>query len=286
MADLVEDLLAYAANPQQRIRMGITSIDEIIEGPAAGEVCTIVGRSYSGKSIIATLIMANNPELPMVFFSLEMPARQALQRLYAQWSGVDHHSVEEQVRRNTLPTSRLEEFAEAFERHLIVDRPSLTLGDMSTYLHSYTTMFGERPAAVLIDYMELVGGAKSSGEGWQRTEAVAGALKDWAKAEDMPVFVLHQANKSEPEWKPPTADSARGGGFTEADIVLGLWQPSRNPELSSIETKQLDGEIHVKVLKNRVTGRHGTGAPIRLHLRDDLTLGDLSALDARQGEMY
>src|SRR3990167_4303426 len=213
LKDQVSDLRVFSANPQQRIPWGIPSLDIITEGPAEGEVFTVLGRSFAGKSLVATNLMANNADKGLIFFSLEMPARQAVQRLFAIWASVDHRHVQQMTRRNSLPYT-LEEMAEKLERQVIIDRGGLTLGDMTVYVEAYAAYFGARPLACIIDYLELIGGAKSSGEGWQRTEAVAGALKDWAKEERMPVWVLHQTNRSEKQWDPPNADSARGAGFT------------------------------------------------------------------------
>jgi len=275
LSDQIADLRVFAANPDQRIPWGIPSLDILTEGPAAGEVHMVLGRSHVGKSLLATNVLVNNPDKGMVFFSLEMPARQAVQRLYAHWAKVDHRAVQQMTRNNSLP-QHLDQMAEALARHIIIDRGSLTLGDMALYCEAYEGFFGLRPAAVIIDYLELVGGTKASGEGWQRTEAVAGALKDWAKDQEMPVFILHQCTKEEPEYKPPTQNSARGAGFTESDVVIGMWQPWRDPNLGRVEREMIRNEVHFNVIKNRVTGRLTT-APIPMILRDDLRFIDMNA---------
>jgi replicative DNA helicase len=164
------------------------------------------------------------------------------------------------------------------QHQMIVDRSALTLGDMSVHIQAYDEYFGRRPHVVIIDYLELIGGGKSSGEGWQRTEAIAGSLKDWAKDERLPVFVLHQTNRYEPEWKAPNADSARGAGFVEADLVVGLWAPWKDPDLGQAERQQLSDQIWFNVLKNRVSGKV-TQAPIRTRLKDNLRIVDLSVAE-------
>jgi replicative DNA helicase len=253
-------------------------LDILTEGPAEGEVFTVVGRSYVGKSLMATNIMVNNADKGLIFYSLEMPARQALLRMYATWAGVDHQTASAQVRSNSLPR-QLETMAEELEHQVIVDKSALSLQEMAVYLEAYDRMFGQRPDAVLIDYLELIGGAKASGDGWTRTEATAGSLKDWAKDEKMPVFLLHQANRTEPVWEEPGQDSARGAGFTESDVVVGMWQPWRNPKLNEAQQQLMRNEVHLNVMKNRVTGRT-TAAPIVCTLRSDLRLVDQSAMEA------
>jgi len=272
----VEQLRSFAANPQQRVRTGIETLDIVSEGPASGEVYTILGRSFSGKSLVATTIMANNPTLPIVFFSLEMPARQALMRLYSQYENIDATEVQRQVRAGSLP-ELFQTFPDKLPKQVIVDRSGLTLGDMSAYIGAFGEYFDERPQAVIIDYLELIRGGK--GEGFHATESVAKALKDWSKDEEVSVFLLHQTNRSEKEWHPPTADSARGAGFTEADVVVGMWQPARDPSLSAVDKQRQDGVVMMNVLKNRITGRT-TSAPIELRLSPSLRFVDLAAAQA------
>ena len=274
LAEQVTKLHDFAANPRQRVRVGIESLDILTEGPAAGEIYEFMGRSFSGKSLVATNIMANNPEMPMIFFSLEMPARQALTRLYATYENVDHHAIQDQVKAGSLPRL-FDDLPDKLPNQIIVDRSGMTLDDFSFHMDLYETYYEFRPTAVLIDYLELIRSA--DGEGHFRTEMVAKRLKDWSKTEDVAVFLLHQTNRTEPEWEAPTSDSARGAGFTEADVVVGMWQPSRNPKLSLGEREAVVGEIHMNVLKNRINGRTTNGAPIRLRLDDNLRMVDLSA---------
>ena len=86
-------------------------------------------------------------------------------------------------------------------------------------------------------------------------------MKDWAKAEEMRVFVLHQCNRQEPKWLPPTESSPRYGGYTESDFVIGMWRPSSDPELSYHERLSLRDTVNFNILKNRPFG-DDTESPI------------------------
>ena len=274
LADQVERLEDFAKNPRQRVRCGIESLDILTEGPAAGEIYEFMGRSFSGKSIVATNIMANNPDVPLIFFSLEMPERQALTRLYATYEDVDHHAVQDQMKAGSLPAV-FKDLPSKLPKQVIIDKSGQTLDDLSFFMDLYETYYEVRPACVIIDYLELI--RHHEGEGHHRTELVAKRLKDWSKDEDVAVFLLHQTNRSEPEWEPPTADSARGAGYTEADVVVGMWQPATDPKMKEAERAMLQGEIHMNVLKNRINGRTTGAKAITLRMTDSLRLVDLSA---------
>lgn len=279
LAEQIEDVRRFAANPQQRVRTGMRSIDLVTEGPAEGEVFTFLGRSFSGKSMVAGNIMANNPNLGIVFFSLEMPERQAILRLYSQLYRLNGDDVFAQVQQGSLP-ELFSDMADDLPKQVIIC-DDLALGDMSMYLMQYGEYYGERPTAVIIDYLELIKG--EDGEGSWRTEYIAKALKAWARKERVAVFLLHQTNRIEKVWDPPTEDSARSAGYTEADVVVGMWVPGRDPNLQQYDAQALLGHVHFNVLKNRITGKVTDYAhPLRYKLDDDLRFVDLSELAARR----
>lgn len=253
LSEQIENLFEFSQNPAQRVRTGLSPIDKLCGGPAPGEVFMFVGRSFAGKSIVGQNIIWHNRFMPSIFFSLEMPYMLALQRLYSIWSDTNHRDVQEMTEAGALP-EMLRYMADDFLLHRIVDTEALSLDTMSLYLEAYDGEYGHRPEFVVVDYLELVGGAKKSGDGWTATEVQSTSLKDWAKKEEMRVFVLHQANKEEAPWRPPTESSPRGGGYTEADFVVGMWQPSRDPELNDFEYTYLKDKVSFNVLKNRAYG--------------------------------
>lgn len=248
------DLKDLAANPRQRTPTGIQALDDVIWGPAQGEVCTFIARSGIGKSLVATNILVNNPDARIIFFSLEMPAHMCIMRMWAHQSDRSHNEIFELVYSNKIPDEVFDLNA-ALPWAVVVDEPGLTLDDMSVYLDRYADHFGERPDIAIIDYLEEVGGAKASGEGWTRTEATASALKVWSRREKIGVYSLHQANMKTEPWEPPIQSSAKGGGFTESDIVIGLWKPGKDPELGHTSREALKNDLHMNVLKNRITGK-------------------------------
>lgn len=248
--DQVKDLYDFADNPVKRVGTGMKPIDDLIGGPAPGEVCMIMARSYAGKSIVGQNIINNNRGIPSIFFSMEMPGMQALMRLFSMWS--DTPAVENQhaLENNSL-SDKVWEMVLDYPKHVIDDRASQSLYDMSLRVEQFEEEFDCRPEFVVIDYLELLGGAKASGEGFVAVEQQATSLKDWAKDEAMRVFVLHQTNKQEPKWKAPTEDSARFAGYTEADFVVGLWRPHYDPELSYWDRLAMKDHMFFNVLKNR-----------------------------------
>lgn len=225
--DGIRGLLKYAANPTKRVPTGMWQLDNLIGGGVGlGEVCVIVGKSGSGKSLVGQNMVENNLEVPTVFFSFEMPGTMLLTRSLAMWSGRTHDQVFTMVETNTLDSEMLSDWEDAHRNSYFVTRTGLDLAAMSQTLKEAEEAIGARPALVVIDYMELVASV-AGGETIDNVTSVAQALKGWAKEEEVACVILHQTNKSLRHGDAPDEDSARYGGFTEADIVIGVWRPHK-----------------------------------------------------------
>lgn len=225
--DGIRGIKRYAANPTKRVSTGIWNIDNLTGGGVGrGEVCIIIGKSGSGKSIVGQNILEKNLDVPAVFFSFEMPGTMVITRSLAMWSGKSHSEVFGDIEGNNLNDQVLKEWAHAHRKHYFVTRTGLDIGAMTKTLKEYEEVMGEKPALVVIDYMELVA-AVSGGDTIENVTSVAQILKGWAKQEDISCVLLHQTNKSLRHGDAPDEDSARYGGFTEADIVIGVWRPHK-----------------------------------------------------------
>ncbi len=240
----------YSQVELHRVKTGLRAVDAICGGPAPGELFTIVGRSFTGKSIVAQNIILANKHTPSVFFSLEMPAIQAVIRLFAMWNGYPAYDLQILIEKGGLPDD-LYEIVEDFPYHRICDKPGISVDEMADYYEMYRKTLGVQPEFCVVDYLELLGKAKINGGGYEAIEAQISALRDWTRYENTRTFLIHQANKGEPMWEAPTQDSPRGGGYTESDFMVGLWRPHLNPENSPAEVKYLENKLGVNVLKNR-----------------------------------
>lgn len=266
LSEQVESWKREVANPRRRVPLGWPDLDELVRGPAGGEVFTVVAHSFVGKSLLATNIMANNPDERVIFFSLEMPDHQVLTNLASHVFSFPADDLEEMEHTRQLPDF-VAELEQRLPYQVVVDDSNLSFDDMSAYVQDYATYYGERPSLIIIDYLEEVAGGKQSAEGWQRTEASASAAKAWSRDEKVGVVLLHQSNRGmgmPREWEAVTRKSARGGGYTEADVMIGMWRPGWDPSLPAHVKAQRDKWVGMNVIKNRVRGRLNDGLLYRI----------------------
>jgi replicative DNA helicase len=246
-------LTEFVKTPTPRATTGYGTLDELILGPAAGEIALILGRSYTGKSMFIHNMMLNQPQPPgYLIFSMEMPARALVTRLASAWMGTDHNQLLVDQQRGVM-SEQVVQMGKELDHHVIVEDP-MDLQEMSRYLFVYRQWYGHDPKAVIIDYLELIK-TDPRQSGWERTENLARSMKVWAKEEHIPVWLVHQSNMRRQLWEKPNEESAKGAGYREADVVIGIHKPSRDPELSEGQRQQLLSRINVDVIKNRINGK-------------------------------
>lgn len=266
--DTVEEQRQWAAGAAPRIPSGFPVMDQLTNGGAApGEVVMVLARSGVGKTIIGCNITTHNRGVPTVFFSLEMAGRFLVNRLAAIHSNTPTAVIEAQLR-NAEPCPALDALVEGFPRLTIIDEPGMGLSQMSEALDEVTEVWGERPRLVVIDYLELIK-APGATDGVSQVDKISRKLKDFARAEDVVVVVLHQVNKGGGEGDQPlTRHDARYGGDVAADYTLAAYRPCLAPGISQEEYTAQESDLYVQFLKTRGGPRiHPQG--VRYHLNVD-----------------
>lgn len=236
--------IKYASCVTKRIPTGLKTIDLMTGGGLGkGEVGLIIGKSGSGKSIVGQNIVEANLEKAGVFFSMEMPGMMCFSRSLAMYIDQDYYNVFDSLNMGTgIPDNLkpfIEDWAESHKNMYLVTRGMLTLEEMTSVLNEAEKVLEQKPEYVVIDYLELVSvaGTDSSVEA---VTNVAQNLKAWAKENQVAVWVLHQVNKTLKHGFSPDEDSARYGGFTESDIVIGVWRPHRWTPTTKTEMPMAD----------------------------------------------
>ena len=259
---IIKAARTHASNPTPRVPTGMTIIDRMTGGGLGiGEIGLIVGKSGSGKSIVGQNIVEANLNRPGIFFSMEMPGMMCFSRSLAMHTGRDYFEVFDTLNVGKgIPehySPFLTNWAETHKNMYLVTRGMLTLEEMGSVLKEAEDVLGAKPEYVVIDYLELV----SAGDGSDTVEAVtkvAQHLKSWAKEHGVAVWVLHQVNKTLRHGNSPDEDSARYGGFTESDIVIGVWRPHRyeptakgEVAMTDLTRNQLRQFFAINLIKNR-----------------------------------
>ena len=232
---------------------GFDKIDERLQGLKGGELYVVAGRPASGKSTYG-LNIANvvAKDLPVIFFSMEMPKLQVVQRGVASLGNVELNWLKNGLR-NTEEDGKWPLAA----RGMSVLNDSKLIIDDNGYQTIQTIKVKCKKQGklglVVVDYIQLM-----SGKGNNRTEIVGDisrGLKQLAKELDCPVIALSQLNRSlesRKDKRPMMSDLRESGAIEQdADVIQFIYRDEvyypnydQNKGFAEINTAKFrDGEI-------------------------------------------
>jgi len=201
-----------------RIKTGNYVIDEDLRLTDGG-LHIIAGRPGLGKTTLCTWLTSQflHEGNPVLFFSLEMPQNQILDKMYMLWAGEVSKDIADVVQeKRSLPL-------------YIDDTPSHHIDELYAKAIMCKKLYGIK--CIVVDYLQLI--RSPSQQGREREVAYATArLKQLARVLEIPVIVACQINreveKSSSTSKRPMLSHLRESGAIEqdADSVSFIYRPA------------------------------------------------------------
>jgi replicative DNA helicase len=260
------DYEAWARDPTPRIGFGLPFFDGPTRGGIAKAECAmILAYSSVGKTSIALNVIVNNPHIPTVFFSIEMSWRLVVARLAAINTGTPTWELEAALKGGQYP-GQLMDTATAYPFLLGNDQSEISIKEMKQYVTDAGRKFGTPVRLVVIDYLELIGGAGMLGKS-EQVDKAAQKIRSLAKDCDCAVLVLHQVGKGDGSdgHKSLSLDSGKYGGHHPMDYVIGAYAPRLNRELDERGLAAVEDELYLQLLKNRSGKANPAGVRHHLH---------------------
>ena len=238
---------------------GFKSLDSILAGLQKSDLIILAARPSMGKTALA-LNLAHNVAVQsketVLMFSLEMSKEQLVDRLLSMESGVDAWNL----RTGNLSDTDFEKIGQAMgtlsEAPIYIDdTPGITVSDLRTRARREAHL---RPLGlIIIDYLQLMSGSRSSGDGnrVQEISEISRGLKGIARELNVPVLSLSQLSRSVESRSPqiPQLSDLRESGSIEqdADVVAFIYREDYyNPETD----RRSVTDIFIKKHRNGPTG--------------------------------
>lgn len=240
MNEVVQDTFEYITllHANKGIPDGVSSgfkdLDEQISGFQKGSLNVLAARPSMGKTAFALSIAQNvalRGEKAVAVFSLEMPSVQLALRMLCSEARVDMN----RIRSGQLNERDFERLAHSAGRlaeapMIIDDEPDLTLNALRSKLRRMAAQHGQL-GLVVIDYLQLMSGGKSSGGSDNRQQeisTISRGLKGLAREMEVPVIVLSQLSRAveqRPNHRPMLSDLRESGAIEQdADIVMFIYR--------------------------------------------------------------
>jgi len=250
LVDVLADIEKLGDNPSHinGVTTGFTAIDWVTCGMQPSDLIVLAGRPSMGKTALAFNI-AEKCEVPCVFFSLEMSAKQLTARSLAGHAGINTM----RLKRGGMKKADWEALINAGNK---IGESEISIDDTSSVNHQYVTRqirkhvhAGARLA--IIDYLQIMGCPGKDRRDLELGQ-ITGALKASAKECGIPILLLSQLNRGleQREDKRPRLSDLRDSGAIEQDADL-VWLLYRDEVYNTAQDNPLKGVAELHIAKHR-----------------------------------
>ncbi|WP_204104745.1 MULTISPECIES: replicative DNA helicase [Spirulina sp. CCY15215] len=212
-------------------------LDAMTSGFQKSDLIVLAGRPSMGKTALALNIAANiaqQHQLPVAIFSLEMSKEQLVQRLLASEAKIESN----RLRSGRITQTEMESVALAIGNLaelpiFIDDNATLTVMQMRSEVRRLQAEQGGKIGLVLLDYLQLMEGGGDNRV--QELAKITRSLKGLAREINAPVIALSQLSRgveSRTNKRPMLSDLRESGSIEQdADLVIMLYRDSYyNPD--------------------------------------------------------
>ncbi len=212
------------------ITTGFKDLDNLINGFHKGELIIIAGRPSMGKTAFALNVLTNNlmANIPMAFFSLEMPNRQLVWRMLCSLGNVDAAKI-----RNGMVTKvdyqNIVTAAGMLSNAPIYIDDSSVLNEIELKAKARRLKTRYDIQILFVDYLQLMGASRGYDNKATEVGEISKSLKSLSKELDIPVVALSQLSRAtmQRQTKEPILSDLRESGAIEqdADVVIFVHRP-------------------------------------------------------------
>lgn len=227
-------------------------IDNCIRKIEKKQVVIIGGYSGTGKTSMGVEYMLRaicQDNLRVAFFSLEMPKGKLIERCVAKLIGCSIPEVEGYIASNDTVVQKV--IAKLQNRLIVFDGNDYSMEDIQKRIELVNTknVLGGPIDMVFVDYFGYMKGVSE----FQGACAAATKMKAIAKENDLIFVMLSQLNRGGNPYGEPNMQQLKLTGDLEAsaDIIMLIWQPGKDPNLSLEERDSLENVLRIKIDKAR-----------------------------------
>ena len=232
----IENLHQEVALPG--VASGFYDLDAMTSGLQRSDLIILAGRPSMGKTALGLGIAANiaqQHQLPVAIFSLEMSKEQLSLRMLASETGIESN----RLRSGRIAQTDLEPLSDAIgtlsELPIFIDdTATLTVMQMRSQVRRLQAEKGGKLGLVLLDYLQLMEGSGSDNR-VQELSRITRSLKGLAREIHAPIIALSQLSRgveARTNKRPMMSDLRESGSIEQdADLVIMLYRDSYyNPD--------------------------------------------------------
>lgn len=240
------------------VSTGFFNLDVMTSGLQPGDLSIIAARPSMGKSTLVLNIAQNiaRNNLPVLIFSLEMPARHVVMRMLAAETGIDFG----RIRTGKLTDEHWESLTQGTSSLISVpifinDARGLTVHELRA---EGRRLKGEREdlAVIIVDYLQLLSGTSKYHGRVEEISDISRSLKTLAWELNVPIVACSQLSREverRPDKRPQLSDLRESGAIEQdADVVAFLYREDYYDDQT--EEDQGLADLIIKKQRNGPTG--------------------------------
>ncbi len=237
VVEILESVTSYLQEMKSRPDMmtGLrTPFDELnnkTQGLQKGDLVIVAARPSMGKTTFALNLISEAlvAGLPVVMFSMEMPAEAIMMRILSAWSDIHQSSI----RSGKLTEAEWQSCFAAMEffqhTHFHIDaRNNLSPTELRSTCRRVAKNYDGTLGMIVVDYLQLMKVPGIQNNRVQEIAEISRSLKALAREMNCPVVALSQLNRgleSRTDKRPVMADLRESGAIEQdADLIMFIYR--------------------------------------------------------------
>ena len=228
-----EELEKVSESPENvtGVPTGFTELDDLTRGLQKGDLIIIAARPSMGKTALAinmALYASGHAQIPVLFFSLEMPKEHIAMRLICSEAKVNNRKLLVGNLEQDDWDKLMESTTHMMEAPLLIDdRSAISPNYIRKVIRQAKKEF---PALglVVVDYVQLMQSNLRNPSREQEMSEISRSLKAIAKEFSLPIIVLSQLNRGlerRTEKRPMMSDLRESGALEQdADVIFFIYR--------------------------------------------------------------
>jgi len=234
-------------------RFGIRAFDEATLGGARpGNLLTLIGKTHTGKSLLAMNMVARNPNHRTLWVSPDETESMFWGKYGAIRMELSQRDwISRLIREDPLAWQRQSEVI-AGATNLHFESTGMSVDDLDKAMRIATTHLwdGRKPQVLIYDYLELIrgGGAGDAASVQSKIESIKQLVSDWRVIG----IVIHQSGRgSGNRGQAGGIDAGRFASTSESHFVIETWRRWDDTSLDEDTRRYYEDEISVGLWKNK-----------------------------------
>lgn len=256
--ETVEKMYSMKDSEITGVPTGFTSIDRLTGGWQPSELIVIAARPAMGKSafVITSMFNMARKNIPVGFFTLEMPIFQVMQRLISLQSSIVLDTIKKPINATNQEWNRINDASDVISKLPIYIDETAGINIIELRAKARRLKKQQGIKVLIIDYLQLMSGDGTSKVREQEISMISRSLKGLAKELDIPVIALSQLSRAVEtrggDKRPQLSDLRESGSIEQdADMVSFLYRPDYYGITEDEDGNDITGKGMSIISKNR-----------------------------------